>query len=218
MASAAMLQPVAPPESVRSSSAYPASKVEAARAVLRKSTKWNEILLVLRFIRLDPDDAIQILSGRWVAILHTWLGFLRGRRTWHPCGSSECVARDIVDTINQRQPLPSWDGEWLFPAMESSTDVTMIAQRLDLSIRVVWCWIPSRCWPSLALGFEDTEALSFLNTIESFSGRCGQYIRNLEEAGKWNLLAQASILSVQDQLITDLYNRSCNIDTLYHFG
>lgn len=78
-------------------------------------------------------------------------------------------------------------------------DITMIAERFDLSIRTVLCWIPYECWASCAFDLEDSLASNFLDVIESFNARCVQHVRNLEILGKgtekWNLLAEASLLN-----------------------
>lgn len=232
-----MLQAPAPSDadqkSVRSFSTLPpystvvggiASPWKEAAELLKTSTNWDEILLVLRFIPLDRNATIELLSGRWRPILDTWLNFLYGSRTRpHYCNSNACAATEIVDMVNQRYFLsagPSWDGEWLFLSMESSVDIATIAQRWDLSIRAVFCWIPYERLTPWAFGLEDNVALNFLNTIESFNARCVQHVRNLEGKGteKWRLLAEASLLTCRGQSITDLYTRNCDIDTLCRSG
>lgn len=180
-----------------------ASPWDEAAELLETLVYWDEILLVLRFIRLDRSTAIKLLSGRWRPALDSWLNFLHGSKT-RPrcCDSNECVAREIVDTV-QRRFLPAgppWDAEWLFSSMESSEATTAIADRFDLSIREGLYRIPYECWTSWALGLEDNVALNFLDAIESFSARCVNHVRTLEilEKGteKWHLLAEVSLPSL----------------------
>jgi hypothetical protein len=175
---------------------------DEAAELLKTSTNWDEILLVLRFIPLDRTTTMGLLSRRWRPILDTWLNFLHGSRTRPHCDSNERAATEIVDTVNQRYfpAVPPWDAEWLFSSMESSVATAVIADRFDLGIRTVLCWTPYERWAFLALGLEDNVALNFLNAIESFNARCVDHVRTLEILGKgtekWHLLAEVSLSSL----------------------
>ncbi|KAF8847274.1 hypothetical protein BDZ45DRAFT_343715 [Acephala macrosclerotiorum] len=169
---------------------------EAAQEVLKTSSNFNDISLVLKFIRFqDPDTAIEALSGRQVWLLDAWLSIIYGNRHWEcSCECASCKAKDIVEILNPRRlsPVPVWNGEWIFRSMSSPMDVTTIAQKLDVSICTVFLKIPCNSWISWALGYGDDDVSNFYDAVLSFRDRCAQYLQKLgQQIHKWKSLAEA---------------------------
>ena len=77
---------------------------EAAQKVLETSSNFNDISLVLKFIRFqDPDTAIKALSGRQVWFLDTCLNIIYGNRHWE-CSYeyASYKAKDIIEIFSPR--------------------------------------------------------------------------------------------------------------------
>ena len=176
---------------------YAALWEEKARNVLKTSTNFNDMGLVLKLFRFqNPNDAVEVLSGRWKCVLDAWLNLLhRNRCRKRLCDSETVKAKEIVNIFSQRRstPAPVWDGEWICTAMDSRVDVTTIAEKLDSSICSVFRDISYDSW-----FYRDNVASNFLDKIRNFRDRCAEYLQSQDQPTdkwkreKWKLLEQAS--------------------------
>ncbi|KAH6675897.1 hypothetical protein B0J14DRAFT_561600 [Halenospora varia] len=148
---------------------------EEAREVVSTSPSITKIGLVLRFIRWNPDIAIDLLSKRSIKTLDSFLH--RKTHYDHRCDSKSCKARVLVNLLLERQSptVPTWEGEWIFAAIESFTDIDEIAEKLDASLRDISFLIPYDYWLSMILGYNNAVALNFLNALHHFRDRCNGY-------------------------------------------
>ena len=171
----------------------------AAREVLGRSHNFNDVKLICKFIRFrDPNTTEEVLSRRSTDWLDAFLLRLcQNNNSKCPCDGGLCKAGDIISIIkpSQRKPFPAWDGDWIFSALNSSTDVSTIAEKLDIQIHSAFCKILFEDWVTWSLGYEDVAISNFLDTVVKFRNGLAQYVRQQRKPiNKLLLLQKASLL------------------------
>jgi hypothetical protein len=170
----------------------------AAIKVLETSDNFNDVRLVVRFIRFQNSTiAADALSRRSTSLLDAFLAGLYGDSNIkkYGCDCESCKAQEIVEIIRQTKPSPPsvWDGDWILLALHS-TDISVIVERLDLEIHLVICKISFEDWVTWSLGYEDDAISKLLEAVVNFRNKLAQYVWQHSEALDELLLLQEASL------------------------
>jgi hypothetical protein len=196
---------------------------EEALEVLRTSHDFDAIRLICKFVPgLDPAIAAALLSERQKGWLCAFLKVLcRRQAVQEPsCDSPLSMAKAIVGIIRWRRlsPAPEWNGAWIFSALNSSTDISTIAEKLDAQIQSVFSRITFEDWLAWSYGFSNDPIQSLLNTAFNFRNDLARLVQtHAAMVDRLQLLQEASFYScIRD--ITNMENRYCHLNTLCHVG
>jgi hypothetical protein len=196
---------------------------EEALGLLRTSHDFDAIRLICRFVPgLDPSVATALLSERRNSWLNAFLKIVCRRQAIQepPCDSPISTAKAIVGIIRRRRlsPAPEWNGAWVFSALNSSTDISTIAEKLDAQIHLVSSRITFEDWLAWSYGYSNDPIQSLLNTLFNFRNDLARSVqKHAPMADRLQLLQKAGFCScIRD--IANIEDRYCHLDTLYHIG
>ncbi|TVY14153.1 hypothetical protein LARI1_G007778 [Lachnellula arida] len=157
-------------------------KEEAIRT-LQTSHDFYIIRTICKFVPgLDPAVSATVLSKRWKLWLDAFLKVLCQREVIQepPCDSPLSTAEAIVRIIRRRQlsPAPEWDGAWIFSALNSSTDISTIAEKFDAQMHSVFSRITFEDWVEWTYGFPNDPIQSLLNTGFNLRNNLARSVQN----------------------------------------
>ena len=176
---------------------------EAASELLQTSYDFDDIKLICKFAPgLNPTIAATLLSRRRKGWLDAFLNVLcRDEAPENPpCDSLLSTAEAIVDIIRRRplSPALGWNGDWIFSALISSTDIATIAETLDAQIHSTFCTIPFEDWVEWCCGYQNDGISNFLDTVFNFRNGLARYVprHELLLLQKVNLYSCARVISL----------------------
>lgn len=180
----------------------PSCWMEEALQILQTSHNFNDIRLICKYVpSLDPGIAAALLSKRRKGWLDAFLKVLCRREAIEepPCDSLLSTADAIVAMIKRRSLLPAlaWNGAWIFPDLNSSARVSIIAEKLDGQIHSTFSSIAFEDWLAWVSGFPNDPIQSLLNETFTFRNDLARYIQQhaTTMGNKLQLLQQASLSS-----------------------
>jgi hypothetical protein len=79
-----------------------------------------------------------------------------------------------VDILKSKQlsPVSIWDGNWIFSATSLSFDISVIAEKLDSSICLVFGEFTYEAWGPWRLGYPVPGIENFFTSILNFRNNC----------------------------------------------
>jgi hypothetical protein len=146
---------------------------EAVTKVFRTSFDFGLIALAIKFIPLsDPEIRATLLAERRKGWLDAFLAVLcQDKAVDVPlCDSSLSMAEAIVNIISRRPHSPRWDSDWLVSALLDS-DISTVAERLDIQIHSVFCTITYADWIAWCCGYQNDIVSNFLVALLSCRDR-----------------------------------------------
>ena len=104
-------------------------------------------------------------------------------------------AKEIVDILRQSSPMIVWNGGWILPALNSSTNGSKVARELDLEICLAFRKITFSDWIASALGYEATTVEYFF--FDGLSNCCNELVQYFPDLGQpkdtWALLDEVRL-------------------------
>ena len=154
---------------------------EAALEALRTLHDFDEIKVIIRFTPgLDPTTAATVLSSRRKGWLDAFLNVLcRDDDVDNPpCDSLFSTATAVVAIIKQSSLSPAlgWNGDWIFAALISSTDIRTVAEKFDTQIHSEVCTPGFEAWVAWCCGYQNDAISNFLDAVLSFRNDLARYV------------------------------------------
>jgi sulfatase maturation enzyme AslB (radical SAM superfamily) len=108
--------------------------------------------------------------------------------------------------------------DWIFSALNSSTDISIIAEKFNSQIDLVFSRITFEDWVEWAYGFQSDPVQGLLNMAFNLRNDLARFVQtHATMADRLQLLQEVSFYSCTRD-ITNMENRHCHLDTLYHIG
>jgi hypothetical protein len=141
---------------------------EKGLEILGTTHNFDAARLICEFVPgLEPTVAAAVLSKRQEGWLGAFLKVLCRRQAIQEpsCNSLLSRANAIVGIIRGRplSPTLAWDGVRIFSALNSTEDVSIIAEQFDAQIHSVFSRITSRDWLEWYYGFSNYPIQSLLH-------------------------------------------------------
>jgi hypothetical protein len=146
---------------------------EDALKILQTGHDFNAIRLICRFVpTLGFAIAATLLSKRRESWLVAFLKTLCRDEALQepPCDSPLSTAEAIVSIIRRRRvsPAPEWNGAGFFSALNSSTDISIIAKKLYDQTSTTFSAITFEDWQAWYCGLPNDPIQSLLNAAFNF--------------------------------------------------
>jgi hypothetical protein len=196
---------------------------EKGLEILRTSHDFDAVRLICEFVPgLEPAVAAAALSQRRKGWLGAFLKVLCRRQAIQEpsCDSPLSTANAIVGIIRRRllSLAPEWDWVRIFSALNSLGDVSVIAEQFDAQIHSVFSRIISRDWLEWYYGFANNPIQSLLNAGLNLRNDLARSVQKHAKMVKRLQSLQEASFNSCIRYITNIENRYCHLDTLYHIG
>jgi hypothetical protein len=196
---------------------------EKGLEILRTSHDFDAVILICKFVPgLEPAVAAIELSKRRAGWLGAFLKVLcRREGIQEPsCDSPLSRANAIVGIIRRRplSPAPKLDGARILSALHSSGDVSVIAEQLDAQVHSVFSRIIPRDWLEWYCGFANDPIQSLLNAGLNLRNDLARSVQKHAKMVERLQSLQEARFYLCTRYITNIENRYCHLDTLYHIG